>query len=48
MKRIYPERSYGKFLCLDGLNHEWFIPLIKTFIHFIKVYFFNKELRQDI
>ncbi|HSW76194.1 MAG TPA: MBL fold metallo-hydrolase [Candidatus Saccharimonadales bacterium] len=48
MKRMYPERSYGKFVCCDGLNHEWLMPAIKTLIHSIKVCFFNKELTQDL
>lgn len=48
MKRIYPERSYGRFLCLDGLNHDWVLPLIKTFVHFIKSVFWDKELRLDL
>jgi L-ascorbate metabolism protein UlaG (beta-lactamase superfamily) len=39
MKRIYPERSYGKYICCDGTNHEWFMPIVKTFIHSIKVFF---------
>ncbi|MCX5924411.1 MAG: MBL fold metallo-hydrolase [Candidatus Dependentiae bacterium] len=48
MKRMYPERSYGKFVCCDGLNHEWFVPVLKTLIHSIKVCFFNQELKQDL
>jgi L-ascorbate metabolism protein UlaG (beta-lactamase superfamily) len=48
MKRIYPERSYGKFICCDGLNHEWFVPVVKTLIHSIKVCFFNQTLKEDV
>lgn len=48
MKRIYPERSYGKFICCDGLNHEWFVPVVKTFIHSIKVCFLNTALKEDV
>ncbi len=48
MKRIYPERSYGKFVCCDGLNHEWFMPVIKTLIHSIKACFFNHALKEDV
>jgi len=48
MKRIYPERSYGRFVCCDGLNHEWFIPIVKTLIHSVKVCFFNKALKEDV
>ncbi len=48
MKRIYPERSYGRFLCLDGLNHDWFMPIIKTFVHSIKSLFWDQELKLDL
>ncbi len=48
MKRIYPERSYGRFVCCDGLNHEWFLPVVKTLIHSIKVCFFNQALKEDV
>lgn len=48
MKRIYPERKYGKFVCCDGLNHEWFMPIVKTLIHSIKICFFSKDLDKDI
>lgn len=48
MKRIYPERSYGKFVCCDGLNHEWFLPVVKTFVHSLKVCFWNKQIQQDL
>ena len=48
MKRIYPERSYGKFICCDGLNHEWFVPVVKTLIHSIKVCFLNQSLKEDV
>jgi L-ascorbate metabolism protein UlaG (beta-lactamase superfamily) len=48
MKRMYPERSYGKFLCCDGLNHEWFMPIIKTFVHYIKALFWDREIRLDL
>lgn len=48
MKRMYPKRSYGRFLCLDGLNHSWFMPLVKTFIHSLKAIFWDKELKLDL
>lgn len=48
MKRIYPERVYGKFVCCDGLNHEWFTPVVKTFVHSLRVCFFNQDLKKEI
>lgn len=48
MKRIYPERSYGKFICCDGLNHEWFMPIVKTFIHSLQAFFVDRSLKADI
>jgi L-ascorbate metabolism protein UlaG (beta-lactamase superfamily) len=45
---MYPKRSYGRFLCLDGLNHDWFMPLVKTFIHSLKAIFWDKELRLNL
>jgi L-ascorbate metabolism protein UlaG (beta-lactamase superfamily) len=48
MNRIYPERSYGRFLCLDGLNHDWFMPIIKTFVHSIKALFWDREIQLDL
>ncbi|MBP9764811.1 MBL fold metallo-hydrolase [Candidatus Babeliales bacterium] len=48
MKRMSPERSYGKFVCCDGMNHEWFMPIIKTFVHYIKALVWDKELRLDL
>jgi len=48
MKRMYPERSYGKFVCCDGLNHDWFMPVVKTFIHYIKALFWDRELQLDL
>lgn len=47
MKRMYPERSYGKFVCCNGLNHDWFMPLLKTFVHYIKALFWDRELQLD-
>lgn len=47
MKRIYPERSYGRFMCLDGLSHNWFMPFVKTFVHFIKTMFWDKKSKID-
>ncbi|MBP7854374.1 MBL fold metallo-hydrolase [Candidatus Babeliales bacterium] len=41
MKRIFPERSYGRFVCCDGLNHEWFWPVIKTLLHSVSVFIKN-------
>ena len=46
MKRIYPERSYGKFICCDGLQHEWFVPVIKSFIHYIKIFCLHRNPTQ--
>ncbi|MBI2352896.1 MBL fold metallo-hydrolase [Candidatus Dependentiae bacterium] len=48
MKRIRPLRSYGKFICMDGIKHDWFIPVCKTLLHSLKVYFFNKELKKEV
>jgi len=48
MKRMYPERSYGKFVCCDGLNHDWFMPVVKTFVHYIKALFWDRELQLDL
>lgn len=48
MKRLYPERSYGKFICCDGLNHEWFTPIVKTLAHYFKVCFWNKNFKADV
>src|SRR3990167_487118 len=43
MKRMNPERSYGKYICCDGINHEWFMPIVKTLMHSIKVFFGHKN-----
>jgi L-ascorbate metabolism protein UlaG (beta-lactamase superfamily) len=48
MPRIYPERSYGKFICCDGLNHEWFTPVFKVLMHSLKVCFFQNSIKQDV
>jgi len=48
MKRMYPERSYGKFVCCDGLNHDWFMPVVKTFVHYIKALFWDRELQLNL
>lgn len=48
MKRMYPERSYGKFICCDGLNHDWFMPVVKTFVHYIKALFWDRELQLNL
>jgi L-ascorbate metabolism protein UlaG (beta-lactamase superfamily) len=45
---MYPKRNYGRFLCLDGLNHHWFMPLVKTFVHSLKTIFWDKELALDL
>jgi len=45
---MYPKRDYGRFLCLDGLNHDWFMPLVKTFVHSLKAIFWDKELKLDL
>lgn len=48
MERIRPVRHCGKFICLDGIKHEWLLPVCKTLLHSIRVYFFNKELKKEI
>ena len=48
MKQIKPSRYCGKFLCLDGINHTWFLPVVKTFVHSLKILFFNKTLKKDV
>lgn len=48
MKRMYPERSYGRFVCMDGLNHEWFTPMLKTFVHYIKAWVWDKPCKLDL
>lgn len=48
MKRIYPERSYGKFICCDGLNHEWFMPVVKTFVHSITMFFKSSGMQENV
>jgi L-ascorbate metabolism protein UlaG (beta-lactamase superfamily) len=48
VKRIYPKRSYGKFVCCNGLNHEWFMPIVKTFIHSIQAFFSDQSLKSDL
>ncbi len=48
MKRMNPERSYGKFICCDGLNHEWFMPVVKTFIHSVKAFFSSSDIKENI
>lgn len=45
---MYPERSYGKYICCDGLNHEWFMPIVKTFIHSLTVFFCRKDLKINV
>lgn len=48
MERIRPARFCGKFVCLDGLRHEWFLPVCKTILHSLRIYFGNKELKKEI
>lgn len=48
MERIRPARFCGKFVCLDGLKHEWFLPVCKTILHSLRVYFGNKELKKEL
>lgn len=48
MKRMFPTRIYGKFVCYDGLHHEWFMPVIKTFVHYIKAMFWDKNIQLDL
>lgn len=45
---MYPERSYGKYICCDGINHEWFMPIVKTFIHSIKVFFSRHGVQKNV
>lgn len=48
MKRIYPERSYGKYICCDGLNHEWFMLVFKIFVHYLKCFFYHQNLKINV
>lgn len=48
MNRMFPERSYGKFVCCDGINHAWFMPCVKTLIHYLKTTFWDRELKLDL
>ncbi len=43
-----PVRLHGKFLCLDGLRHEWLVPICKTILHTLRVYFSTKKLKKEI
>lgn len=47
MKRLYPQRNYSKFVCYDGLHHDWFLPVIKTFIHSIKAFLWGQKLSKN-
>lgn len=47
MKQIKPSRYCGKFLCLDGNTHDWFMPVVKTLVHSCRVYFAEKKLSKD-
>lgn len=47
MKKIYPKRVYGKFVCCDGINHEWFWPVIKTLVHSFHT-LWNKSFKSDL
>ena len=48
VERIRPVRHCGKFICLDGIKHEWLFLLFKTLINYFMVCFFNKKLEEDI
>lgn len=48
MKQIKPSRYCGKFLCLDGHSHDWFMPVVKTLVHSCRVYFAEKKLGKDV
>ena len=48
MKRMYPERNYGRFVCCDKIKHDWFMPVIKTFVHSVQAFFQERALRQDL
>ena len=48
MERIRPSRFCGKFVCLDGLKHEWLLPVCKTVFHSLRVCLSNKELKKEI
>lgn len=48
MERIRPARFCGKFVCLDGIKHEWLLPVCKTLFHSLKVCLINKELKKEV
>ena len=48
MKRIQPIRNCGKFICLDGTQHDWFVPICKTLLHSIKVCLVNHTIKKDV
>lgn len=48
MKRIRPTRYCGRFICLDGNKHDWFIPICKTLLHSAKVCLKNHELKKEV
>jgi L-ascorbate metabolism protein UlaG (beta-lactamase superfamily) len=46
MKRIFPERSYGRFVCCEGLSHDWFFPVVKTLLHSCTI-LWNPQAKPD-
>lgn len=48
MKRIRPTRYCGKFVCLDGNNHDWFMPVCKTLLHSVKVCLSTRKLKKEV
>lgn len=48
MERMRSSRYCGKFVCLDGINHEWFWPVCKTFLHSISTYIKNPKLKKEV
>lgn len=48
MKRIRPTRFCGKFMCLDGIQHKWLLPVCKTLLHSLKICLKNQELKKEV
>lgn len=48
MERIRSSRYCGKFVCLDGMKHDWFLPVCKTLLHSISTYLKHPQLKKEI
>lgn len=48
MAKIRPARNCGKFVCLDGNKHDWFLPVCKTLLHSLKVFLVNREIKKEV